>query len=89
MDLNMRAIGEREVQLWDHSRASLGEFWRQGQLVLVFLGITVDRFAASRWRSCAAKKMPLTAWVLQWCLLGWAMSSRRRNSKNVSTSPSP
>ena len=37
MDLNMRAIGEREVQLWDHSRVSLGEFWRQGPLVLVFL----------------------------------------------------
>ena len=23
--------------LWDHSRASLGDFWRKGPLVLVFL----------------------------------------------------
>ncbi len=37
MDLNMRAIGEQEVQLWDNSRASLGDFWQQGPLVLVFL----------------------------------------------------
>ena len=37
MNLNMRAIGEIEVQLWDHSRASLGEFWRQSPLVLAFL----------------------------------------------------
>ena len=37
MDLNIRAIGEQKVQLWDHSRASLGSFWRQGPLVLVFL----------------------------------------------------
>jgi hypothetical protein len=37
MDLKMRAIGEQEVQLWDHSRAPLGDFWRERPLVLVFL----------------------------------------------------
>jgi len=25
MDLNMRAIGEQMVQLWDHSRVQLGD----------------------------------------------------------------
>ncbi len=37
MDLDTTAIGAQAVQLWDHSRASLGDFWRQGPLVLVFL----------------------------------------------------
>ena len=37
MDLNMRVIGEQEVQLWDHSRVLLGDFWRKQPLVLVFL----------------------------------------------------
>jgi len=37
MELNMREIGEQEVLQWDQSRASLGDFWRQGPLVLVFL----------------------------------------------------
>lgn len=37
MDLNLRAIGDLEVQLWDHSRALLGNFWQKGPLVLVFL----------------------------------------------------
>ena len=37
MELNLLAIGEQEVQLWDHSRASLADFWRQRPLVLVFL----------------------------------------------------
>jgi len=37
MDLNMRAIGKQEIQLWDHSRVRLTEFWTQGPLVLVFL----------------------------------------------------
>ena len=37
MELNMHAISEQEVQLWDRSRTSLGDFWRQGPLVLVFL----------------------------------------------------
>ena len=37
MELDIHAIGQQEVQLWDHSRASLGAFWRQKPLVLVFL----------------------------------------------------
>jgi hypothetical protein len=37
MDLNIRVIGEQEVQLWDRSRAPLSDFWQKGPLVLVFL----------------------------------------------------
>jgi len=37
MELDIHAIGQQAVQLWDHSQASLGDFWRQKPLVLVFL----------------------------------------------------
>jgi len=37
MDIDMQAIGTREVTLWDHSRAPLSSFWKDGPLVLVFL----------------------------------------------------
>ena len=37
MELNMTAIGNQEVQLWDHSRTRLSRFWKDGPLVLVFL----------------------------------------------------
>ena len=37
MELDMKEIGDAEVQLWDRSYRRLGEFWEQGPLVLVFL----------------------------------------------------
>jgi len=37
MGLNMKEIGNQEVQLWDRSRVPLRKFWEQGPLVLVFL----------------------------------------------------
>ena len=37
MDLNMKEIGNHEVQLWDRSLSRLRDFWEPGPLVLVFL----------------------------------------------------
>ena len=37
MELDMTDIGNREVQLSDHSSARLNLFWKNGPLVLVFL----------------------------------------------------
>jgi len=37
MALNLKEIGNQEVQLWDRSRSRLRRFWKQGPLVLVFL----------------------------------------------------
>jgi len=37
MDLNMKKLGDQEVELWDGSHARLRQFWKQGPLVLVFL----------------------------------------------------
>ena len=37
MDLNMKAIGNQEIQLWDHSISRLRKFWQHAPLVLVFL----------------------------------------------------
>jgi len=37
MDLNMKAIGNQEVQLWDRTKSRLSRFWKKAPLVLVFL----------------------------------------------------
>ena len=37
MKLDMNAIGNQEVALWDRTHARLNQFWKQGPLVLVFL----------------------------------------------------
>jgi len=37
MDLDMKAIGNEEVQLWDRTKSPLNQFWKKAPLVLVFL----------------------------------------------------
>jgi hypothetical protein len=37
MELNMQTIGKQKIKLWDHTQTTLGDFWQQGPVVLVFL----------------------------------------------------
>ena len=37
LSIDVTRIKDREVVLWDHSIARLGQFWERGSLVLVFI----------------------------------------------------
>lgn len=37
MNLDIKAIGNQKVQLWDGMQSRLRRFWKQAPLVLVFL----------------------------------------------------